>query len=116
PLAGTIMIEPTESEDKAELDRFIDALLEIRKEIDEVASGSMPVDSNVLCNAPHTASIVCNDAWPYAYSRKKAAYPLEYIANGNKFWPSVSRVDSAYGDRNLICVCPPIESYMNTGE
>jgi len=116
PVAGTIMIEPTESEDKAELDRFIDALLEIRKEIDEVASGSMPVDSNVLCNAPHTASIVCNDVWPYAYSRKKAAYPLEYIANGNKFWPSVSRVDSAYGDRNLICVCPPIESYMNTGE
>ncbi|MCZ2100799.1 MAG: aminomethyl-transferring glycine dehydrogenase [Chitinophagales bacterium] len=111
PVAGTLMIEPTESEDKDELDRFCDALLEIRKEIDEVASGAMPVDSNVLGNAPHTAEILTGDAWPYSYSRQKAAYPLPYIKE-SKFWPSVSRVDSAYGDRNLVCVCPPMESYM----
>ena len=111
PVAGTLMIEPTESEDKDELDRFCDALLKIRKEIDEVASGAMPQDSNVLCNAPHTAQIVTGDTWPYSYSRRKAAYPLPYLED-NKFWPSVSRVDSAYGDRNLVCVCPPLESYM----
>lgn len=111
PVAGTLMIEPTESEDKDELDRFCDALLEIRKEIDEVASGVMPVDSNVLGNAPHTAEILTGDTWPYSYSRQKAAYPLPYIKE-SKFWPSVSRVDSAYGDRNLVCVCPPMESYM----
>src|SRR5690606_33911753 len=112
PVAGTIMIEPTESEDKGELDRFCDAMLEIRKEIDEVASGIMETESNVLTNAPHTALIVTSDEWPYSYSRKKAAYPLDYLTTGSKFWPSVSRVDSAFGDRNLICVCPPIESYM----
>jgi len=113
PVAGTIMIEPTESEDKGELDRFCDALLEIRKEIDEVASGVMDVSSNVLTNAPHTAAMVTSDSWVFGYSRKKAAYPLEYVEKRGKFWPSVSRVDSAYGDRNLICVCPPLESYMS---
>lgn len=112
PVAGTIMIEPTESEDKGELDRFCDALLEIRKEIDQVASGEMDAHSNVLTNAPHTAKIVTSDNWSYGYSREKAAYPLPYIKNMGKFWPSVARVDSAYGDRNLICICPPIESYM----
>lgn len=112
PVAGTLMIEPTESEDKEELDRFCDALLNIRKEIDEVASGKMDVHSNVLTNAPHTAMIVTSDNWPYSYSREKAAYPLAYLKNGGKFWPSVSRIDSAYGDRNLVCVCPPIEEYM----
>ncbi len=115
PVAGTIMIEPTESEDKAELDRFCDALLEIRKEIDQVASGEMDSHSNVLTNAPHTAQTVTSDEWPYDYSREKAAYPLPYLKQGNKFWPSVSRVDSAYGDRNLVCVCPPISEYM-TGQ
>ena len=113
PVAGTIMIEPTESEDKGELDRFCDALLEIRKEIDEVASGVMDAHSNVLTNAPHTAAMVTSDSWIFGYSRKKAAYPLEYVEKRGKFWPSVARVDSAYGDRNLICVCPPLESYMS---
>jgi len=112
PVAGTIMIEPTESEDKGELDRFCDAMLEIRKEIDQVASGEMDQHSNVLTNAPHTAGMVTIDTWTYTYSRQKAAYPLPYLKQGNKFWPSVARVDSAYGDRNLICICPPIESYM----
>jgi len=112
PVAGTIMIEPTESEDKGELDRFCDALLEIRKEIDQVASGEMDQHSNVLTNAPHTAGMVTSDTWTYTYSRQKAGYPLPYLKQGNKFWPSVARVDSAYGDRNLICICPPIESYM----
>jgi glycine dehydrogenase len=112
PVAGTLMIEPTESEDKGELDRFCDALLKIRMEIDEVASGVMDPQSSVLSNAPHTALIVTADNWPYSYSREKAAYPLDYIKTSGKFWPSVSRVDSAYGDRNLVCVCPPIEDYM----
>ena len=112
PVAGTIMIEPTESEDKDELDRFCDALLSIRKEIDEVADGTMDQHSNVLTNAPHTARMVTNDAWTFTYSREKAAYPLPYLRHGHKFWPSVARVDSAFGDRNLICICPPIESYM----
>ncbi len=112
PVAGTIMIEPTESEDKGELDRFCDAMLEIRKEIDQVASGEMDQHSNVLTNAPHTAGMVTSDTWVYSYSREKAAFPLPYLKSGNKFWPSVARVDSAYGDRNLICICPPIESYM----
>jgi len=111
PVAGTIMIEPTESEDKAELDRFCDALLEIKKEIDEVANGDMNQESNVLTNAPHTAQVVTSDTWTYEYSREKAAYPLPYLRAGFKFWPSVARVDSAYGDRNLVCTCPPIESY-----
>lgn len=112
PVAGTIMIEPTESEDKGELDRFCDALLEIRKEIDEVADGTMDAHSNVLTNAPHTDRVVTADSWPYTYTRQKAGFPIEYLKHGSKFWPSVGRVDSAHGDRNLICICPPIESYM----
>ncbi len=112
PVAGTLMIEPTESEDKGELDRFCEAMLAIRKEIDEVASGDMNPESNVLSNAPHTANVVTSDNWPYDYSREKAAYPLSYLRQGYKFWPSVARVDGAHGDRNLICVCPPIESYQ----
>jgi glycine dehydrogenase len=95
PVAGTIMIEPTESEDKDELDRFCDALLEIRKEIDQVAAGEMDQHSNVLTNAPHTARMVTNDAWTFTYSREQAAYPLPYLRHGHKFWPSVARVDSA---------------------
>jgi glycine dehydrogenase len=112
PVAGTIMIEPTESENKEELDRFCDAMLEIRKEIDEVASGTMDAHSNVLTNAPHTNFVVVSDAWTYSYSREKAAYPLPYLKEGYKFWPAVSRVDNAYGDRNLVCTCNPIEDYM----
>ena len=111
PVAGTIMIEPTESESKAELDRFCEALLQIRKEIDEIAAGSADQMSNVLTNAPHTAYLATSDQWPYSYSREKAVYPLPYLREGYKFWPAVGRVNNAYGDRHLICTCPPIESY-----
>ncbi len=111
PVAGTIMIEPTESESLDELDRFCDAMLAIRKEIDEIARGDMDPQSNTLTNAPHTAAVVMNDEWTYSYSRQKAAYPLPYIHEMGKFWPSVSRVDGAYGDRNLVCTCPPVSEY-----
>jgi glycine dehydrogenase len=112
PVAGTIMIEPTESENQEELDRFCDAMLSIREEIDEIARGEMDLHSNVLSNAPHTNFVVSSDAWTYGYSREKAAYPLPYLKNGFKFWASVARVDNAYGDRNLVCTCNPIEDYM----
>ena len=116
PVAGTIMIEPTESESQDELDRFCDALLEIKKEIDEIAQGDYPADNNVLCNAPHTANIIISDDYNYPYGREKAAYPLPYLRQGYKFWASVGRVNNAAGDRNLICVCPPIEAYMAVSE
>lgn len=108
PVAGTLMIEPTESESKAELDRFCDALISIRKEINE-ASAEEP--NNVLKNSPHTLSMLTANEWNFPYTREKAAYPLDYLAE-NKFWPSIRRVDEAYGDRNLICTCAPIEEYM----
>lgn len=110
PVAGTLMIEPTESETKEELDRFCDALIEIRNEIAEVEKGTAPKENNVLKNAPHTAAIVTADSWDRPYSREKAAYPLAFVREA-KFWPSVSRVDNAYGDRNLVCSCLPIEEY-----
>lgn len=113
PVAGTIMVEPTESESKEELDRFCDAMLHIRKEIDEMASGEVDATSNVLLNAPHTMEVVTADEWNYPYSRQKAAWPLPYLREGYKFWPSISRVDNAYGDRNLMCTCPPMESYQS---
>ncbi|VAW13991.1 Glycine dehydrogenase [decarboxylating] (glycine cleavage system P protein) [hydrothermal vent metagenome] len=110
PVAGTLMIEPTESEGLAELDRFCDAMLSIRAEIEV----SDPEDSNnVLKNSPHTLEMVTSDTWSFPYSRQKAAFPLPYISD-NKFWPSVRRVDDAYGDRNLICTCTPIEAYIET--
>ncbi len=108
PVAGTLMIEPTESEDLAELDRFCDAMLSIRKEIETL---TVEDTNNVLKNAPHTLAMLTAETWELPYSRQQAAYPLEYIAD-NKFWPSVRRVDDAYGDRNLICSCAPIEAYM----
>ncbi len=107
PVAGTLMIEPTESEDLAELDRFCDAMIAIRAEI-EAASADDP--DNVLKNAPHTLAMLTADTWSFPYSREQAAFPLDYISD-NKFWPSVRRVDDAYGDRNLICSCAPIEAY-----
>jgi len=110
PVAGTLMIEPTESESKAELDRFCDALIEIRNEIAEIENGVFDQKNNVLKNAPHTAEVVLNDNWDKPYSRQKAAYPLEFVRKA-KFWASVSRIDSAYGDRNLICSCVPVEEY-----
>jgi glycine dehydrogenase len=113
PVAGTIMIEPTESEGKAELDRFCDALLEIRKEIDEIAEGKYDHDNNVLHNAPHTLDLVTADTWNLPYSREKAAYPLPYLREGFKFWATVSRIDQAFGDRNLVCTCPPLEAYQS---
>lgn len=112
PVPGTIMIEPTESESKDELDRFCDALLRIRTEIDEIASGKADPKDNVLQNAPHTIEQLTADEWPFSYTREKAAYPLTYLREGFKFWPAVGRVNNAAGDRNLICTCPPIESYM----
>lgn len=109
PVAGTMMIEPTESESKAEMDRFCDAMISIRKEIDS-ASNEEP--NNVLKNAPHTLDMLTSDEWLLPYSREMAAFPLDYVRE-NKFWPSVRRVDDAYGDRNLICSCAPIEEYID---
>ncbi|WP_226065126.1 aminomethyl-transferring glycine dehydrogenase [Kaistella polysaccharea] len=111
PVAGTLMIEPTESESKAELDRFAEALISIKREIDEIVEGNEDMTNNVLKNAPHTEQIVISDSWDKPYSREKAAYPLDWVRE-HKFFASVSRVDEAYGDRNLICTCAPIESYM----
>ncbi len=108
PVAGTIMVEPTESENLAELDRFCEAMISIRKEIVEATKDD---PNNVLKNAPHTQELVTADEWNFPYTRKQAAFPLDYVAE-NKFWPSVRRVDDAYGDRNLICSCNPIEEYM----
>jgi glycine dehydrogenase len=105
------MIEPTESENKDELDRFINALLSIREEIREIENGSADKSNNVLKHAPHTQSSVLLGEWTRPYSREKAVFPLPHIKL-NKFWPSVSRIDSAYGDRNLICACEPMESYV----
>ncbi|GAB3179904.1 aminomethyl-transferring glycine dehydrogenase [Telluribacter humicola] len=115
PVAGTLMIEPTESESKAELDRFCDTLIAIRNEIREIEEGAADKTSNVLKNAPHTARVVLDDNWNRPYSRERAAFPLSHL-RFNKFWPSVSRVDSAYGDRNLICSCVPIEEYAEVSQ
>lgn len=110
PVAGTVMIEPTESEPKHELDRFCDAMIAIRAEISEVESGKLDAVDNPLKNAPHTASVVTADDWTHPYSRQTAAFPLPYVA-AYKFWPSVGRVNDTHGDRTLVCSCPPIESY-----
>lgn len=109
PVAGTLMIEPTESETKAELDRFISALVQIKKEAMKVKNGEWSADDNPLVNAPHTAQVVMGE-WNRGYSREEAVYPLDYIRE-NKFWPSVSRVDDVYGDKNLVCSCPSIDNY-----
>jgi glycine dehydrogenase len=106
PVAGTLMIEPTESENKQELDRFIDSLIQIKKEIEAYDGGD-----SVLKNAPHTLQMITSDNWPFSYTRKEAAYPLPFVAQ-HKYWPSVRRVNEAQGDRNLICTCNPIEDYM----
>jgi glycine dehydrogenase len=111
PVAGTIMIEPTESEDKAELDRFCDAMLSIRKEIAAIENGSADKADNILKHAPHTQFIITANDWTRPYTRQEAAFPLEYVKE-NKFWPSISRVNNTYGDRNLVCTCEPVESYM----
>jgi glycine dehydrogenase len=110
PVPGTMMIEPTESESKDELDRFCDAMIAIRAEIAEIESGKAKKDDNVLVHAPHTAAQVSGDTWTRPYSRQKAAFPAPWCAE-NKFWPAVSRVDNAFGDRNLVCSCPPTDAY-----
>jgi glycine dehydrogenase len=111
PVAGTIMIEPTESENKQELDRFCDALNSIYEEIKSIENGSADAKDNVLKNSPHTLAVISEDEWNHTYPRSKAAFPLDYLRE-NKFWPAVSRVNNTYGDRNLICTCEPVESYM----
>ncbi|HBD98377.1 MAG TPA: glycine dehydrogenase (aminomethyl-transferring), partial [Gemmatimonadetes bacterium] len=104
------MIEPTESEPKEELDRFVDALVSIHAEIQQVEMGTADATDNVLKNAPHTAAMCTADEWFHAYSRSQAAYPTDWT-RAFKFWPPVRRVDNAYGDRNLVCSCPPVEAY-----
>ena len=115
PVPGTLMIEPTESESKTELDRFIDAMLAIREEIRQVEDGHWPADDNPLVNAPHTASMAVSDSWDHPYSRKTGCLPATAQAV-LKYWPPVGRVDNAYGDRNLICTCPPVSSYDEVAE
>jgi len=110
PVAGTLMIEPTESETRAELDRFCDALISIHAEIQDIVEGRQPRTNNLLKNAPHTAQVVAADEWNRPYSRERAAFPAPWVRD-HKFWPSVSRVDEAYGDRHLVCTCPPTDSY-----
>lgn len=112
PVAGTLMVEPTESEGLAELDRFIDAMIAIREEIAQVERGEKDAEDNVLRNAPHTAQMLLASAWHHDYTREQAAYPLASLRH-NKYWPPVSRVDNAWGDRNLMCSCPPMESYLD---
>jgi len=114
PVAGTIMIEPTESEPKAELDRFCDALINIHEEITAIENGSADKTDNVLKNAPHSLQVITTDDWNHSYTRQAAAYPLPYLKE-NKFWPAISRVNNTYGDRNLICTCEPIEAYQEGG-
>lgn len=106
------MIEPTESEGKAEMDRFCDALLMIRQEIEDVVVGNIPVDTSPLKHAPHTMSEVCGTDWDRPYTREVAAFPAPWITRNSKFWPTVGRIDNVHGDRNLICSCPPMDSYV----
>jgi glycine dehydrogenase len=110
PVAGTLMVEPTESEALVELDRFCDAMIAIRAEIDRVVAGEWPADDNPLVHAPHPAEDVLSDSWSRAYSRELAAYPVPSMRK-DKYWPPVSRIDGAYGDRNVVCSCPPLDSY-----
>jgi glycine dehydrogenase len=111
PVAGTLMVEPTESEDKAELDRFCDAMIQIRAEIDDVVGGQVDRGDNVLKNAPHTAEAVSATEWSHPYTREQAAFPLPFV-RAHKFWPPVGRIDNPYGDRNLFCSCPPVEDLL----
>jgi glycine dehydrogenase len=111
PVGGTLMIEPTESEDKGELDRFCDALIMIRKEIEDVVAKKVPVADSPLKGAPHTSDVVLATDWNKSYTRNVAAFPAPWINASNKFWPTVGRIDNVYGDRNLVCTCPPVSVY-----
>ena len=115
PVAGTLMIEPTESEPKAELDRFCDAMIAIREEVRQIEQGQWPRDNNPMKHAPHTADVVTATEWARPYPRELAAFPAPWIREG-KFWPYVARIDNAFGDRHLICTCPPMESYSDAAE
>jgi glycine dehydrogenase len=110
PIPGTLMIEPTESENRDELDRFCEAMIAIRGEIAEVESGAQPREGNLLKNAPHTAQALLESDWPHPYSRQRAAYPLPWL-HARKFWPPVGRLDNVYGDRHFVCSCPDVASY-----
>jgi glycine dehydrogenase len=110
PVPGTLMIEPTESESLEELDRFCDAMIAIRNEIEMIKNGECDPENNVLKNAPHTAEVVTSDEWDRPYPRERAAYPAEWVAD-YKFWPPVSRIDNVWGDRHLFCVCVPTDEY-----
>ena len=115
PVAGTLMVEPTESESKAELDRFCEVMVAIHAEIQEVVEGKADPHDNLLRNAPHTAEMVTAEAWAYPYSRQRAAWPASWLRD-HKFWPAVGRLNNAQGDRNLICACLPVEAYAAPGE
>ena len=110
PVHGTLMIEPTESESLLELDRFIEAMKSIWEEIDEIKTGKVDKNDNLLHNAPHTVRVLTANNWDHSYDRQKAAFPLKWVEE-KKFWPSVGRIDDGYGDRNLVCTCDPIDSY-----
>ena len=112
PVPGTLMIEPTESESKAELERFCEAMIAINNEINQVMDGSLDANDNPLKNAPHTAEAVTSDDWQHGYSRQIAAYPASWLKE-HKYWPSVGRVDNAFGDRNLICRCPTVYEFKD---
>ncbi|MSO74339.1 MAG: glycine dehydrogenase (aminomethyl-transferring) [Alphaproteobacteria bacterium] len=116
PVAGTLMIEPTESESKAELDRFIEAMASIRGEIMRIAEGTLDRKDNPLKHAPHTVADVSAEAWPYKHTREEAAFPVASLKDGSKYWPPVNRIDQVYGDRNLVCACPPLDAYKNAAE
>lgn len=111
PVAGALMIEPTESENKEELDRFCDALIQIRKEIKEIEDGNIDTMNNPVKKSPHTLKQIFSSTWDRPYDREVAAFPAEFVRSDNKLWPSVGRIDDSYGDKNLVCTCPPMESY-----
>jgi glycine dehydrogenase len=111
PVAGTLMVEPTESEDLAEIERFIEAMIAIKAEADAVGAGTWPRDDNPLVGAPHTAESVIAGEWTHPYDRETAVYPVRSLVHGGKYWPPVRRIDQAYGDRNLVCACPPVEAF-----
>ena len=113
PVSGTLMVEPTESESKEELDRFCDALLSIRKEIADIEEGRADKANNVLKNAPHSLEMVVGGEWSFPYTRAQAAYPVPSLRN-RKFWPTVGRLNDVHGDRNFVCSCPPLETYSSS--
>jgi glycine dehydrogenase len=112
PVAGTMMVEPTETESKTELDRFCDALIAIREEIREVESGEADRETNLLTGAPHDAETISSDTWSRPYSRQRAAFPSPWVRE-RKFWPPVGRIDNAFGDRHLVCTCDPLDLYTD---